>query len=412
MKILDTTVAAEAGAGNRGVAGLADRGAPAVVFVGHDALRTGAPNSLLKIVRWFARNTPFRIVVVLNRDGPLRPEYERVAKTYVVRAGTERWWRFPNLQRLHVRWRLGEMLRMIRKARPICIFNNTGVNGDLVRVLKAATGAAVISRIPELEAFMRRNSRNGAVQEVLRCSDHVVAVSEAVRGNLCARHGVAPERVSVVFGACDHEVVAAGKGQWRQRLGIPPGDTVVCGCGTQDWRKGFDLFLQTAHAVCTRQGRSDIRFVWIGGGLAADQRIETEYEIESLGLASSLFLVGEIDSPSQCFADANIFFLSSREDPFPLVMLEAARQGLPVVCFAGSGGATEFVDGEIGAVVPMLHVDAAAAAIIELADEPALAAAKGQAAAKRSMDYTVERMCAGIHAIVRQVISAREGVSA
>lgn len=42
------------------------------------------------------------------------------------------------------------------------------------------------------------------------------------------------------------------------------------------------------------------------------------------------------------FEMADVFFLSSREDPFPLVMLEAASLGIPMVGFRGTGGIEDF----------------------------------------------------------------------
>ena len=40
-----------------------------------------------------------------------------------------------------------------------------------------------------------------------------------------------------------------------------------------------------------------------------------------------------------------MFFLSSREDPFPLVMLEAAHVGKPIVGVRASGGVNDFLQG-------------------------------------------------------------------
>jgi glycosyltransferase involved in cell wall biosynthesis len=56
-------------------------------------------------------------------------------------------------------------------------------------------------------------------------------------------------------------------------------------------------------------------------------------------------------------ASANIFVLTSREDPFPLVCLEAASLGKPIICFDQSGGMPEFVSNGCGYVVPYLSID-------------------------------------------------------
>ena len=40
--------------------------------------------------------------------------------------------------------------------------------------------------------------------------------------------------------------------------------------------------------------------------------------------------------------------MTSREDPFPLVNLEAMTNGVPVICFKDSGGSEELVDSSSG----------------------------------------------------------------
>jgi hypothetical protein len=72
--------------------------------------------------------------------------------------------------------------------------------------------------------------------------------------------------------------------------------------------------------------------------------------------------------------------LLSTEDPYPLVVLEAAALGKPIVCFAGSGGAPEFVENDCGFVVPYLDLEAVAERIAELIEAPELRKRMGTAA--------------------------------
>ena len=82
----------------------------------------------------------------------------------------------------------------------------------------------------------------------------------------------------------------------------------------------------------------------------------------------------------------HIFLLSSREDPCPLVALEAANAGLPVVCFAGAGDIPGFVGEECGAVVPYEDVHAAAQAVVRLAGDAELRRNQGAEARKRVVE--------------------------
>lgn len=388
---------------------------PLIVFVGHDGGRTGAPLSLLRIVEWFAANAPYARSVILANGGPLEPEYRKHAEVHVwnQEAYPAPW----NPRRIvnRVLRRLGRLddvllprhqasiVRRLAARRVGAVFGNTTQTGDILAKLKAALGVPVVARIPELEAYLRRNDAHGSARRVLAVSDHLVAVSQAVKDNLVQRHGIEPGRISVVHGGCAAARLPHGAGGLRARLGLPQDAFLVGGCGTMDWRKGVDLFIQVAHRAARSPGFEGVFFCWIGSPVSWETGVELRYEVELHGLGKRLFLLGEVDDAAPCLADLDLFLLTSREDPFPRVMLEAARQGVPVVCFEGSGGADEFVDGSIGVTVPMLDVAAMADAVKDLRDAPARRAAIGAAAHEKSLAYGPERVG---HAILGVLESA------
>ena len=78
---------------------------------------------------------------------------------------------------------------------------------------------------------------------------------------------------------------------------------------------------------------------------------------------------------------ADLLALTSREDPCPLVNMEAMESGLPVVAFDGAGGAPEVL-GDAGVCVPYLDVAAMAAAVRELLVRSRPPPARWAAAAK------------------------------
>jgi glycosyltransferase involved in cell wall biosynthesis len=55
-------------------------------------------------------------------------------------------------------------------------------------------------------------------------------------------------------------------------------------------------------------------------------------------------------------AAADGFMFTSRQEPFGLVMVEAAWLGKPIVAFDKSGGPTEFISEGIGTLVPHLNI--------------------------------------------------------
>jgi len=387
---------------------------PAILFIGHDASRTGAPVSLLNIIRWTRERSPYPCHLILGNGGPLTDAYARYASVHLWGTpadapGTQP----PAASRLRA-WlgqrpptaaqRQAGILAQLQGQPLRCIFNNTGVNGHILEAVRARTAAPVLSRIPELEAYMRKNNRHGSVDRILALTDRYVAVSEAVKANLVQRHAVPADRIDVVHGASAAERVRRGQAGLRARLGLPADAFLVGACGTLDYRKGIDLYIQLAHHCVNRLGRRDIHFCWVGSWVSPNSSIEYRFETEALGLAGHLHFAGPVDDTAPAFAELDVFALTSREDPFPLVMLEAARQGLPIVCFQGSGGAEEFVDADIGAAVPMLDIAAFARAVLALRDAPEQRHRLGEAAHRRSLPYTPDRMASACHRVIEQLV--------
>ena len=388
---------------------------PLIIFVGHDASRTGAPMSLLRIVEWFASNTSHPLSVILRNGGSLEAEYAKHAAVQVWDQPYPTLWdprRLVNkaLRRLgHVDTALlsrhqASIVRGLSARTVGAIFSNTGLVGPILAALRSALDVPVVSRIPELEAYMRKNNVDGSVDQVLALSDHFVAVSQAVKDNLVRRHAVAPERITVVHGACAAARLPRGTARLREKLGIPENAFVVGGCGTLDWRKGIDLFIQVANRAAKSPDCAGVYFCWIGAFVSESSSIELRREIELHSLGGRLFFLGEVPDTAPSLAELDLFLLTSREDPFPLVMLEAARQAVPIVCFEGSGGATEFVDDTIGAAVPMLDVTAMAQAVCDLKVAPERRAALAEAAHRRSLRYTPERMGEATYAVLKSVM--------
>jgi glycosyltransferase involved in cell wall biosynthesis len=106
------------------------------------------------------------------------------------------------------------------------------------------------------------------------------------------------------------------------------------------------------------------------------------FDVERAGLAGRVHFVGEQQDSDPYFQLFDIFALTSRTDPFPLVCLEAALNSIPVLCF-DSGGITEFVEEDCGFVVPYADVEAMTARILELAADGELRMRLGARAAEK-----------------------------
>lgn len=102
---------------------------------------------------------------------------------------------------------------------------------------------------------------------------------------------------------------------------------------------------------------------------------------------------------------SDIFVLTSREDAYPLVCLEAASLGKPILCFADSGGMPEFVENDCGIIVPYLRIDLLAQAIIQLRDDRAKLQQFGaNAAYKMRAKHTVDIAAQQIYSLLEEIV--------
>jgi len=83
----------------------------------------------------------------------------------------------------------------------------------------------------------------------------------------------------------------------------------------------------------------------------------------------------------------DLLFLSSREDPYPLVVLEAGFMEVPAICFKEAGGIPEFVGEDAGWTIPDFNEDKAAETILSLYDQRQLIKEKGAHACNKSMNW-------------------------
>ena len=319
-----------------------------ILVIGHDAARAGAQMLLLKILKQWSLADNLELRLILIGDGVLRPDFEKICKTIVL----------TDFSSEIVRNRA---LANFLDPAPDVILANTVVTGPFLKELKAK-GAPIITYVHELQKSIERWAPGEIIDATISFTDHFIAGAKPVALNLTANYGVSSHNISLqeAFINTSKTVLPARIDEIRCELCLGLKDKVVFGCGTIDWRKGPDLFVLTAERV--NKIFPGVRFIWIGP-VAADDFARTALDMAK---RKGIDFIGEKENFFDYFAVGSAFFLSSREDPFPLVALEAADVGLPVVCFAEAGGMPEFVGNTCGRTVPFENIDAASEALVEI----------------------------------------------
>jgi len=366
-------------------------GGKKVLFISHNAERMGAQIALLHFLRWFAEHGGIPFEILLKRDGPLRPDFEALAPVAV-------WGEWDEDDELV--W-LGaakgtapaapygpgarRLARRLARAGFGLVYSNTLANGLVLSSLDGL-GCPVITHAHELDWSIRYHL--SAIAELAKArTARYIAASRAVARSLVGTLGVDEGAVDVVYecvpaaGAPPRNILTPA--QVRAELHIPENAWLVGASGTTDWRKGSDLFARLARAVYRARPERPVHFVWVGGSTEWRDAGMRAYDLERLGLLEFVHFIGPRRNPLDYYAAFDVFALVSREDPCPLVMLEAASLGKPILCFEESGGAPEFVGKECGYAVPYGDLEGMAARALELLRSPALREAMGRAGAER-----------------------------
>lgn len=133
----------------------------------------------------------------------------------------------------------------------------------------------------------------------------------------------------------------------KKKFGIKEDHFTWIMSGVPSERKGFDLFPEIADKLDDEK----VHLMWVGGGAPDDGYMSwVTNRINSSTSKTKIHLAGrQKELYDQFLHLADGFVLTSRQDPFPLVMIEAATLGKPIVSFP-SGGVVELVGEGMGAV--------------------------------------------------------------
>lgn len=373
-----------------------------ILFIGHDAARSGAPIILLHYLQWCKKkDAQFNPDLLLLRGGELEEEYSKVANIYVLP-----WDDQPTVfQRgiKHLKKKAGikpNLPRLAPFARSYdVVLGNTILSLEYLKLFKQK-GAHTICWLHELEYVIELFSEQKFV-ELSGYADEFIAASKAVE-NMLRRKFAIEKKTHLVYEFSKVDADASADSQSiKNDLGIPATAFVVGGSGTIEWRKGVDLFLQIAFQLTAR--KPDVYFVWVGGKSAGSmaEYNQIQHDWKQLGLEQKVIFTGVQKNPARIFAAFDLFALTSREDPFPLVCLEAASLGKPIICFEKAGGIPELVETDAGAVVPYGDINAFGEKIIYFYNHRQECLRAGQAAQNKvHSKFSADKSCQRIDAIL------------
>lgn len=360
-----------------------------VLLVTHEASRSGAPKVAVLVARSLA-GQGHDVRIVSRTRGPLLDEFAAVGAVEVEFLHRVRR-RLRSVRALRVpAWAIDTLVALatIVRRRPDLVYLNSTAAAIYLRparwlrrrvLLHGHESGAVTSQFL-VHARARDEIANAAL----------VACSPSVRTDLAEIAGLPLENVTLLPSVPDDARVArlSEEGTADARDDSP--SLVVGCCGTVEYRKGADLWVAVARKVQRALPDREVRFVWIGD--------ISEPVISAAD--DSIKFMGPMANPYPIMRTFDVATLPSRDDPFPLVVLESMILGKPVVAFAVGAVADQI--GSTGVLVPPGEVDAFADAVVDLLIDDEKRAILGQAARERAhAHYSTSAFAQQLEVVVR-----------
>ena len=324
-----------------------------IVVVSHDAHFHGAQRMALTLARTLSERLGYDVEILLCGDGPLRPEFERYGRVHDFFSPSRR----PRSA--------GLSSTNCTTAGARIALCNTSVVGSTVELLAEAGFARRLDDSRAAGAHQATWSRELDCVDCRGHADSVVFPAQSRSRSLRGADGPAPDAGGgAAAGSAGPESFQRSTRRRADSCCATSSEPVrirrsLSAWATRDRRKGLDLFVEAGLALLNSIPRSADG---VGGTSEAETLAAAEARIAESGSGDRFLFPGLVEEPDVFFAGADVYLMTSREDPFPLVVLHALDAEIPVIGFEGAGGFVELLSRGCGILVPYLDTAAMAAA--------------------------------------------------
>ncbi|WP_281228095.1 glycosyltransferase family 4 protein [Flavobacterium aquiphilum] len=331
-----------------------------ILFISHDAHLAGAQILLLNLLKWIKKyHAEIEFDVLLTGEGILTADFEKLTNVFKMPLPKER---ATVLDKIIYKLKLKFFYNDISHKKYDLIYNNTFSNGELSSVLEL-NKIPIITHVHELEYWIKKNGVEN-LNRIKASTSYYLAASKSVKNYLLKNNIADINNVEVVYEWIDSQLLLQQSKNKSIRffLNLPEDSIIIAASGRENFRKGKDWFIPIAIQVLTKIKSKKIHFVWIGGHTAE----ELVFDCIKSNFQNNIHFIEHIPEANTYFNEFEVFMMLSREDPFPLVNLEAAIWQVPIICFENTGGTEELVSENCGIKVPYGNLNMFAEAIIRV----------------------------------------------
>lgn len=348
-------------------------------------------------MKWLKATKPSQTLVLLSLGGGnLKKEFLNLVDAYyqiekVEGTSISKFYQFLNNHKKQ------KIIQKLVKSEFDLIYANT--------VLSLPISETVQKRSKNSKLILHVHELNAAIKILLpdlgrykKKIDGVIACSEMVKELLITQYEFAKSKVEVVYSYSSFSIQNKEKSAVKDKF-------IVGGAGVVGWRKGTDLFIQTAYYIKKNYKEfQDIEFRWIGK-ISLEEKIVAEEDLRKCDIGDMVVFTGELQNPLREYEALNVFLIPSREDPFPLVGIEVGQLKTPIICFDRGTGIVEPLRKGGGKIVSYLNVAEMAEKVINYYNDRVACAEDGEKAHEIFSEYTLEKKAEEIYEYLKRVSS-------
>lgn len=339
-----------------------------IVLLSHDLSRTGAPILAYNIAKSLQQLNKDVVVLVGHSSMSFLQKKYRESNISVIFLDDNRY----NYSNAYVCLNYGRIkkytgddyvniiLEMLRNEGFSNVITNTVVGGNFVKNLKNYN-FKIISLIHEMKTTIELYGFYNYGKDIATYSDYIVFPDETVKNDFVNLYEeingkclIRPQGVYLNKKIIDNENIFD-----FSNYGFNLDDYIIMNSGTCELRKGIDLFLEGATIlknICDR----NIHYVWTGN-FGGNRELEgwIRAQIKKANLESNFHIIPFIENQDKykaLLSNVNIFWSTSREDPFPSVVLEALNYNITVIGFKDAGGINTMLDNNRGYLINDFNV--------------------------------------------------------
>ncbi len=236
-----------------------------------------------------------------------------------------------------------------------------------------------------------------------RRADRIIAISQAV-ADVLVSDGIRQDRITVIHSGIPVDTTRrTARLGIRDRLGLPREARVAANVAALVPHKDHATLINAAKLLERRF--PDLHWVVAGRG---QLRGQLETQIERLGLAQRVHLIGHVDEPERLTADADLFVMSSREEGLGTSVLEAMALGIPIAS-TSAGGLPELLGKGAGLLVPPGDPAALAEAVARILNDRELRRQLAGRALEEVPRFSDRRMAEEVRSVYRSFAHSLDG---